>query len=153
MIREEVAGLPLPTHVKKGEDMPSALISILKIVLGLLSVTLIGTWIGWVFMFDTVSELYNVSATSNAGINMLKSSMGGFVLALGAMSLMAIWKGGQWYAAATMGIGIILGTRLISLVQDGANALVWAGIAMEAVAFIAAFLLLLNDRQESMKQG
>lgn len=133
--------------------MSSALISALKIILGLLSVTLIGTWIGWVFMFDTVSELYNVSATSNAGINMLKSSMGGFVLALGAMSLMAIWKGGQWYAAATMGIGIILGTRLISLVQDGGQPLVWTGIAMEAVAFIAVLLLFLNYRQTRRNLG
>lgn len=134
-------------------DMPFALVTALKIVLGLLSVTLIGTWVGWVFMFDRVSDLYNVSATSNAGVNMLKSSMGGFVLALGTLSLMAIWKGGPWYGSATVGIGIILGTRVISLVQDGADALVWAGVAMEAVAFVAVLLLLLNDRQTDVTQG
>ena len=62
----------------------------LKGFLDLIGFYLIATWSRWFFQADVMLERLNVSHTSVFGLNMLKSDMGGFVLTIGVLTLLAV---------------------------------------------------------------
>ena len=77
---------------------------------------------------------------------MLKSDMGGFVLTIDILTLMAIWKGSTWYPVALIANAAILGTRILRGFQDGFSDAVQFAIGLESFVFVLIVILFLNDR-------
>ena len=116
----------------------------LKVFSGLIALYLIATWSRWFIQPGVMLDRLDVSATSVFGLNMLKSDMGGFVLTIGILILVAIWKGGAWYSSALVAMSAILGTRLMSAVQDGGATAIWYAVVIEGVA-LAVMVLLFSE--------
>ena len=126
--------------------MSTYMIVAMKIFVSLVAAMLIVIWARWFIQPEAMYALYDVTANSRFGVNMLKSDMGGFVLTIGFLSLLAVWRGGSWYPPALIAQAAILFTRVLSLLQDGATAGIWGGIALETVVFAVTFALFRNDR-------
>lgn len=123
-----------------------------KIFLGLVAVLLISSWARWFISPDAMLAQYHVAANDVVGWNMLKSDMGGYVLTIGIFILLFVFRGKAWLIPSIVAVGAILGTRLLSLLQDGSDPAIWIGIALELVCFAILLWFFFRDRSENSNQ-
>ena len=124
-----------------------------KILVSLVAAVLIAMWVGWFVQPEAIMSVYEVSANSLYGLNMLKSDMGGFVLTLGILTLLAVWRGGPWFAPALLAQGVVLGTRCLSVALDGFVSSLWVGIMLEVTVLAATLWLFQTHKAYANKIG
>lgn len=117
------------------------IIVILKIFLGLAGLTLVFQGFMWAFFPDSNLEINQIIADSTLGMNMIKSDIGGALLATGVIILLFTIKGRQWFYPTIILSGGYFLVRTISFFVDGYHLTIIIGIAMEGIVILAAYFL------------
>lgn len=106
-------------------------------------------WITWTFYPESAMALFQVSAETVWGINMLKTDMTSGVAAAGVCALLYFVRGAQWLPPAIVIVSVFLVTRGISLIVDGTTAMLWYGMLYEGAYFAAAYILWRHHQSEA----
>ena len=121
--------------------MKKVTINICKVLIGLVSLMLLFTWSRWFFEPEAMYELYEVSAETITGINMLKANMSSGVLAIAVLGLLYLIKGRMWLLPSMVAVACMLITRIGFMLIEGSAPQVLTGIAMEAFTLILWIVL------------
>jgi hypothetical protein len=118
---------------------------ILRALLALMGVVLIGQGILWGFFPDGNLEANGIELAGALGRNMVKSDIGGGLLAAGGFLVPYGSRQGFWFFPATMIAASYLLIRAVSLAVDGYAEMAAIGVALETVVLV---LLLVARRLE-----
>jgi len=124
------------------------IITICKVLIGLVSLMLLYTWARWFFEPAAMYALYEVNAETVAGINMLKANMSSGVLAIAVLSLIYLFKGRKWLLPSMVAVACMLFTRIGFMILEGSAPQVLTGIGMEAFVLILWIILYRLDKKE-----
>ncbi|MEM7158584.1 MAG: hypothetical protein AAF799_37435 [Myxococcota bacterium] len=113
----------------------------IRVVLGLVGVTLVLNGIQWGFLPASNLDANSISVGSALGMNMLKSDIGGPLIATGTFALLAGIRGARWALPVAISAGAYLVVRIVSLAVDGYSTLAAVGVGMEALVLGLAVLL------------
>lgn len=129
-----------------------ATITILRIFLGLIGVTLVFQGFMWSFMPEANLEMNEIVAESVLGINMIKSDIGGALLAAGTFLVLFALKGGQWFYPTVIIAGSYFMVRTVSFITDGYHQTILIGVILEGIVVAASILLnqLLRKQNENV---
>ncbi len=90
---------------------------------------------------ESALELFEVSAETLWGTNMLKTDMTSGVAAAGRCAFLYFVRGRQWLPPAMLITSVFLVTCGISLIVGGTSTMLWFGMLYEFVYLAAAFIL------------
>jgi len=108
---------------------------------------LFSLWLLWNFNISKAFDTFNVSASNQAGVNLLKSQVGGTYLIFTVFVILYfVKKQNYWAQAAAISVGSVLATRTISLVMDGVTQYGLIAVANEIL--IIALLVVLFQNYE-----
>jgi hypothetical protein len=120
-----------------------------KVIIGLLSVMLIFTWARWFFDPAAMYTLYEVSAETVTGTNMLKANMSSGVLIISVISLLYVFRGRKWLLPAMVSVACMLFTRIGFVFIEGSAPQVLTGIGLESFVLLIWIILYNVDTSES----
>lgn len=118
-----------------------ALILGLKIFLGLVGLTLLFQGFMWAFLPEANLAANEISTDSILGINMIKSDIGGGLLAAGAFLVLFALKGRQWFYPTVIIAGGYFLVRTVSFLTDGYHPTIVIGVVLEGVVLVVAYFL------------
>jgi len=134
--------------------MPNSVTKAIRVVIPIFTIAVAGLmltmWGLWTFAPDTAQGLFEVEALSAAGINALKSDMGGVLLTVGIFIVLGFLHKRQWFYAAAITSGSILINRVISLFVDGLSAQGIGATVLEVLA-VGAFVVLARAHPTSQQ--
>lgn len=127
-------------------------IIILKVLLGLMGLTLVYNGFMWAFFPTGNLEANEIIANSTIAINMIKSDIGSPLLVAGAFLVLFAIQGRKWFLPTVMIAGSYFLVRTISFIIDSYHEIVITGIILEGVVIALACLLNhLLKKQENQK--
>ena len=127
--------------------MKTAGIWIIRIALGLMGLTLLYSGFMWAFMPADNLIANDIVAQSILGLNMVKSDIGGPLMAVGLMQLLFVFGKQQFLWPLVLISLSYFAVRTTSLIVDGSHPMIIAGIAMELL--VPALNLLLHKMRSS----
>ena len=113
----------------------------LRIFLGLTALVLLAQGAAWAFVPEFNMVMNGIQVNSPLGLNMVKSDIGGGLLAAGAFLALYALKGGHWFYPTAIVAGSYAGVRLVSCITDGWDPLAAFGVGLEILVVLAAWAL------------
>ena len=113
----------------------------LRIFLGLVALVLLGQGAAWAFVPEFNMVTNGIQVSSPMGLNMVKSDIGGALLAAGSFLALYAWKGGHWFYPTAIVAGSYAGVRLVSCITDGFEPIAVFGVVLEVMVVLAAWAL------------
>ena len=127
--------------------MNNIIIWICRVFLGLVAAILVLQGGMWGFFPESNLATNSIEVSNALGINMIKSDIGGGLVAAGLFILLFLFKGRMWFLPSVIIAGSYLIIRTVSLVVDGSHPTILIGIALESLVLIA--LIGLNKLQKN----
>ena len=93
----------------------------------------------WAFVPEFNMVMNGIQVNSPLGLNMVKSDIGGGLLAAGAFLALYALKGGHWFYPTAIVAGSYAGVRLVSCITDGWDPLAAFGVVLEVLVVLAAW--------------
>ena len=119
-----------------------------KVFLGVNGLLLISIWARWLFAPGAMLEQTEIATEGVTGTNMLKSGMGGSVLIIGLFIFLYLLKGRNWLYPAMVATAALLGTRIMSIILDGATEMTWFVAGLELLAVFAMWFLMRREENK-----
>lgn len=116
-------------------------IIVLRVFLGLIGLALIFQGFMWSFLPESNLEMNGIQISSILGINMVKSDIGGGLLAAGTFLGLFSLKGKHWFYPSVIIASAYFLVRAISLITDGYHETVVIGVILEGFVIVAALIL------------
>lgn len=93
----------------------------------------------------------DITATSPLALNMIKTDIGGGLIAASTLIGLFALKGNQWFVPAAIITGAYLILRTISWTVDGSHPMIISGVVLEALVLAALFYVKrARDRSHSV---
>lgn len=115
----------------KKKDMKNAGVISLRVLLGLLGLTLLVNGFMWAFLPETNMETDGIIANSVLGLNMIKSDIGAPLMAVGLFQLLFVLGRNEFFLPLVIIASSYFVVRTVSFFVDGSHLLIIIGIVME----------------------
>lgn len=121
---------------------------ICRIVLGLVGVILLVQGFMWAFLPANNLLMNDIVTNSTLGLNMIKSDIGGALMAGGLIQILYAIKWKEFYLPLIIFVSGYLIVRTVSFFVDGTHPTIIMGIILEAVVLVL-IVVLNNLRKEA----
>jgi hypothetical protein len=112
-----------------------------RILLGLVGLILLMQGIMWAFMPEANLAMNDIVANSTLGLNMIKSDIGGALMAVGLLLILYVVNRKELYFPLVIFVSGYLIVRSVSFFTDGSHPTIIVGIVMEAVVLALVVVL------------
>ncbi|BDS11486.1 DUF4345 family protein [Aureispira anguillae] len=114
---------------------------ICRIILGLVGIILLVQGFMWSFLPESNLAINDIVANSTLGLNMIKSDIGGPLMAGGLMLILYAIKWKEFYLPLMIFVSGYLIVRIVSFFADGSHPTIIMGIILEAVVLVLIVVL------------
>ena len=123
---------------KGGLTMNKAFLLGCRIYVGVMAVILLINGFLWGFLPDSNLALNGIIVESVLGMNMIKSDIGGSLIAISILTVLFLLNRKQWFYPVIIFTSSLLFVRIISLLTDGYHEIAIAGVVMEVLFLLSA---------------
>lgn len=117
--------------------MKNVLTWTLKIFLALVGAILLLQGIMWGFFPETNLATNSIEVSNALGLNMIKSDIGGGLVAGGLFLLLFVFQGNKWFWPMMILGSAFLIIRTVSFISDGYHETIVLGIVLEALVVLS----------------
>lgn len=111
--------------------MKNTAIWILRVLLGLMGLTLLFSGFMWAFLPESNLETNEIVANSILGLNMIKSDIGAPLMAIGLFQILFVFGRSQFFLPLVITSLLYFLVRTVSFFVDGSHSTIVIGIVME----------------------
>lgn len=103
----------------------------LRVLLGLMGLTLLFSGFMWAFLPESNLETNEIIANSILGLNMIKSDIGAPLMAVGLFQILFVFGRSQFFLPLVITSLLYFLVRTVSFFVDGSHSTIVIGIVME----------------------
>lgn len=122
--------------------MKFGIVPVIKVCLVISTLSLFSIWLGWFLYPNTMTTIYEVSATSNTGNNVLKTNISAAPFIIATFTVLYFLKGKVWLYPTGVSLICISATRILHCFSTGVSQKIIIAIALELFTALLAFSLI-----------